>query len=117
MRDRVSIISWVYPETSLFYFSLFSGTIGLFVVFIISLRRPGAADWVKFCWKHCRKVLIVALVFDLFTHVIAYFYWQLFSVEWIIMQTIVSMLLISLCFTSERFKVNLEEFPLEIPVK
>lgn len=117
MRDRVSIIAWIYPETSLFYFSLFSGAIGLFIVLIISLRRPDAANWVQFNWKHCRKTLIAALSFDLFTHIIAYLYWQLFSLEWVIMQTILTILLISLCFTSERFKINLEEFPQKIPAK
>lgn len=117
MRDRVSIISWVYPETSLFYLSLFSGAIGLFVVLIISLRRPEAASWIQFSWQHCRTILITALLFDLLTHVISYFYWQLLSLEWIIMQTIISILLISLCYTSERFKINLEEFPQKVPEK
>jgi len=117
MRDRVSIISWIYPETSLFYLSLISGAIGLFVVLIISLRRPGAARWVQLSWQHCRTILTIALLFDLLTHVIAYFFWQLFSLEWIIMQTIISIALISLCYTSERFKINLEEFPQQMPEK
>lgn len=117
MRDRVSIISWVYPDTSLFYLSLFSGTIGLFIVLIISLRRPEAANWVKVCWKHCRTILIMALLFDLFTHVLAYFYWQLFSLKWLIIQIIISLILIILCYSSERFKINLAEFPQKIPEK
>ena len=117
MRDRVGIISWIYPETSLFYLSLISGAIGLFVVLIISLRRPEAAYWVQLSWQHCRAILTVALLFDLLTHVIGYFYWQLFSLEWIIMQTIISIALISLCYTSERFKINLEEFPQKMPEK
>jgi hypothetical protein len=117
MRDRVSVISWVYPETSLFYLSLFSGAIGLFVVLIISLRRPGAATWVQLSWQYCRTILTIALLFDLMIHVVGYFYWQFNSIEWIIMQTIVSVALISLCFTSERFKINIEEFPQEIPEK
>jgi len=117
MRDRVSIISWIYPETSLFYLSLISGAIGLFVVLIISLRRPGAARWVQLSWQHCRTILTIALLFDLLTHVIAYFFWQLFSLKWIMMQTIISIALISLCYTSERFKINLEEFPQQMPEK
>ena len=117
MRDRVSIISWIYPETSLFYLSLFSGAIGLFVVLIISLRRPEAAYWVQCSWQHCRSILTIALLFDLLTHVVGYFYWQLFSLEWIIIQTIISIALISLCYTSERFKINLAEFPQKMPEK
>ncbi len=115
MRDRVSIISWIYPETSLFYLSLVSGAIGLFVVLIISLRRPGAANWVQVSWIKCRTILITALLFDLLTHAIGYFIWQLLSLEWLVMQAMISITLMFLCYNSERFKINLEEFPQKIP--
>lgn len=117
MRDRISIISWVYPETSLFYLSLISGTVGLFVLFIINLRRPGAAKWVEVSWQHSRKVLVAALLFDLLTHALGFFYWQLISVEWLIMQAILTITLIVLCYNSERLKINLTEFPQKIPEK
>ena len=117
MRDRVSIISWIYPETSLFYLSLVSGAIGLFVVLIISLRRPDAAMWVQTSWRNCRVILVAALLFDLLTHAIGYFYWQLLSLEWLILQLFISLILIALCYTSERFEINLEEFPQPIPDK
>ncbi|WP_114324718.1 DUF2919 family protein [Candidatus Colwellia aromaticivorans] len=117
MRDRVSVISWIYPETSLFYLSLISGAVGLFVVLIISLRRPEAANWVKISWQHSRKILIAALLFDLLTHGMGFFYWQLISVEWLIMQAILTITLIILCYNSERFTINLTEFPQKIPEK
>jgi hypothetical protein len=117
MRDRVSIISWIYPETSLFYLSLISGTVGLFVVLIISLRRPEAANWIQISWQHSRKILIVALLFDLLTHGIGFFYWQLISLEWLVMQVILTITLIFLCFNNERFKINLAEFPQKTPEK
>ncbi len=117
MRDRISIISWIYPETSLFYLSLISGTVGLFVLLMISLRRPEAANWIKLSWQHSRKFLIAALFFDLFTHAIVFFYWQLISVEWLIMQVIITVTLIVLCYNSERVTINLTEFPQKIPEK
>ena len=117
MRDRVSIISWIYPETSLFYLSLISGTGGLFVVLIISLRRPEAVNWIQVSWLHSRKILITALLFDLLTHGIGFFYWQLISLEWLVMQAILTITLIFLCYNSERFKINLAEFPQKIPEK
>jgi len=117
MRDRISIISWIYPETSLFYLSLLSGILGLFVVLIISLRRPEAANWIQVSWQHSRKLLIAALLFDLLTHCIGFFYWQLISIEWIIMQVIITITLIVLCYNSERFTINLTEFPEKIPEK
>ncbi len=117
MRDRVSIISWVYPETSLFYLSLISGTVGLFVLLIISLRRPEAPRWIQVSWQHSRKLLIAALLFDLLTHCIGYFYWQLISIEWLSMQVILSITLIYLCYHSKRLTINLSEFPQKIPEK
>ncbi len=117
MRDRVSIIAWIYPETSLFYLSLLSGAVGLFVILIISLRRPGAANWVQTCWRNCRIILVVAILFDLLTHAFAYFYWQMISLDWIMLQAVISFTLIVLCYTSVRFKINLEEFPQKIPEK
>ena len=101
----------------LFYLSLFSGAIGLFVVLIISLRRPDAASWVQLSWQHCRKTLTIALLFDLLTHALGFFYWQLFSLEWIMMQTMISVVLLSICYSSERFNINLEEFPQKVPEK
>lgn len=117
MRDRVSIISWIYPETSLFYLSLVSGTVGLFILLVISLRRPEAPRWIQISWRHSRKILVAALVFDLLTHFAGYFYWQLISIEWLSMQTILSITLIFLCYNSERLTINLSEFPQKIPEK
>ena len=117
MRDRVSFVSWIYPEKSLFYMSLFSGAIGLFVVFLISLRRPDAARWVQVAWPYCRVILTFALLFDLISHVIAYLYWQLYSIEWIFLQSLVTIILIYFCFNNEKFNINLEEFPQKVPEK
>ncbi len=115
MRDRVEIIQWIYPETALFLLSLLSGAIGLFVVLIMSLRRPDAPKWVQGGWFHCRKLIVVALLFDFFTNIIGFFYWQLQSVSWLLMQAVMVCGLIALCYTSERININLHEFPEKIP--
>ena len=52
MRDRIAIIQFVYPDTSLFFLSLFSGALGLIVVILLSLRRPNAASWVQILWPY-----------------------------------------------------------------
>ena len=49
MRDHVGFIQWIYPQTALFYLNLVSGVIGLFIVLILSLRRPTASSWVRCC--------------------------------------------------------------------
>ena len=117
MRDRVSIIQWVYPETSLFYLSLFSGIIGLYILLIISLRRPDAQLWVRVSWPYTRIIMVLALLFDLFTHIAGYFYWQLSSIPWLVTQSIITVAMLFLCYSNPRFNVNLKEFPQKIPEK
>ena len=65
MRDNVGFIQWVYPQTALFYLNLASGVIGLFVVLILSLRRPKAPTWVRTCWQKCKTLLISAITYIL----------------------------------------------------
>jgi len=111
MRDQVGIIKWVYPDPLMFYLSLVSGVIGLFVAIVLILRRPDAKEWVKVCWKYCRVLLIIALVFDLVISALGYFYWQLSSVMWLIIQMLLVAFAIFLCFSNKRFAINLQEFP------
>ncbi len=117
MKDRVATMQWIYPETSLFFLSLVSGVIGLFVVVIISLRRPNSASWVKVIWPYCRTMLVVALIFDFSINLVGFFYWQLTSMLWLICQGLIVFALLTLCFTSKRMQINLTEFPQALPEK
>jgi len=117
MRDRVGLMEWVYPEMNLFLLSLVSGTLGLFVVFLMSLRRPGAPAWVQRSWRHCRTFLVIALLFDLIINGLAVLYWQLLPLYWLIGQALIVSVLISLSYTSERLSLNLTEFPQNLPKK
>lgn len=117
MNDRVATIQWIYPETSLFFLSLVSGGIGLFVVALISLRRPNSADWIKLIWPHCRTVLVIALIFDFTINLFGFLYWQLTSILWLFSQGLMVFFLLTLCFTSKRMKINLIEFPQALPEK
>jgi len=110
-------MQWIYPETNLFILSLISGVIGLWVVVVISLRRPNSANWVKVIWPYCRTMLVVALLFDFIINLISYFYWQLTSITWLTCQGIIVFSLITLCFTSKRMEINLIEFPQALPQK
>lgn len=117
MRDRVATIEWLYPEKNLFFLSLASGVLGLFVVLILSLRKPDAPTWVKTCWPHCRAILVIALLFDLLINLIAFYVWQLQSISWLITQGVIVVTLITVCFTSKRIQLNLAEFPETLPEK
>lgn len=115
MKDRVATMQWIYPETSLFFLSLISGGIGLFVVLIISLRRPDAPLWVIKVWPYCRTLMVVALLFDLIINSLGFFYWQLTSITWLIGQAIIVVALIAYCYSSKRMHINLIEFPQNLP--
>ncbi len=117
MKDRIATMQWIYPETNLFFLSLFSGAIGLFVIVLISLRRPDAANWIKTLWPYSRVLLVVALVFDFTINLIGFFYWELTSMSWLIFQGGIILALIAMCFTSNRMKINLVEFPQTLPEK
>ena len=116
-KDRVATMQWVYPETNLFFLSLLSGAIGLFVVFIISLRRPDASIWVQALWPYSRALLIAALIFDFIINLAGYFYWQLTSISWVISQVLIVFIFIFVCFKSKRMQINLTEFPKTLPEK
>jgi hypothetical protein len=117
MRDRVGLMELVYPELDLFFLSLLSGTLGLFVVLIISLRRPDAPNWIQRSWRHCRTFLVIALLFDLLINSVAVLLLQLLPLSWLIAQALIVSALIALCFTSQRLTINLTEFPQKLPEK
>lgn len=117
MQDRIATMQWIYPETSLFFLSLISGVIGLFVVLMIAIRRPNAPNWVKTLWPYCRTLLVIALIFDLTINLMGYVYWQLSSISWLVCQVVIVFALITLCFTSKRMQINLAEFPETLPEK
>jgi uncharacterized membrane protein len=117
MRDHVGIIQWIFPQTSLFYLNLASGALGLFIVLVLSLRRPNAASWVRSSWKKCDVLLIIALIFDLLITLLGYFVWQLQSISWLLVHGTLVVGAITYILLSKRFAINLAEFPEELPEK
>lgn len=115
MRDHVGIIQWIFPQTSLFYLNLASGVIGLYIVFVLSLRRPNAANWVRASWQKCHVLLVAALIFDLLVTVLGYFVWHLQSITWLLAHGGVVVIAIAYIMHSKRFAINLAEFPEELP--
>lgn len=117
MRDHVGIIQWIFPQTSLFYLNLASGALGLFIVLVLSLRRPNAASWVRSSWNKCDVLLIIALIFDLLITLLGYFVWQLQSISWLLVHGTLVVGAITYILLSKRFAINLAEFPEELPEK
>jgi len=115
MNDRVGIIQWIYPEPAFFYLSLLSGGLGIWAVIIISLRRPNASLWIRTGWKNIRKILLLSLMFDFTVNMIGYFYWQLNSPAWLILNSILVVLFSWYLFNSQRLRINIEEFPESLP--
>jgi len=117
MRDKVGIIQWLYPQPDLFYLSLFSGAVGLYLLLIVSLRRPDASNWVKTSWRNYRKIVMFALFFDLVVSAVGLLLWQLISLKLLIIHSAIAVMIIYFSYTSDRIALNIEEFPEKLPEK
>ncbi|GLX80080.1 hypothetical protein tinsulaeT_34200 [Thalassotalea insulae] len=117
MKDRVSIIQWVYPDPTLFYLSLISGAVGLYVVAVLSLRRPDARTWVRRSWQKLRVILLAALAFDFVVNLLGFIYLSQVALWWVVVNAIIGLLFCLFLFYSKRVKLNIEEFPQQLPEK
>ena len=117
MNDRIGIMQWIYPEPKFFYLSLISGAVGLFSLFILTLRRPDAKPWVISSWQHLRILLVGALLFDLFVNIWGFYYWQQQSSLWLTMNVMIVFGFIVYLYKSKRVQINLDEFPEKLPEK
>ena len=116
-KDTVVIIQWLYPDPNLFYLNLFSGLIGVFVVFVWSLRRPAANSWIKTCWCNLRAILVAALLFDIAINTIAFYFLDWQSIQWLVINSAVVFISITFLFTSKKVTINVNEFPELVPKK
>ncbi|NMP32497.1 DUF2919 domain-containing protein [Thalassotalea sp. M1531] len=116
-NDRTGIIELIYPNSSMFYLNLVSGSLGLFILLLISLRRPNAASWVINLWPRVLQLIIVALVIDMLVVSVAYIQWQLTSFTIVVVQLLFAAICILICIKSKRLKLNIEEFPEPLPDK
>ncbi len=117
MQDKEGILQILYPEPHLFYLNLVSGALGLFLLVVLSLRRPEPAKWVMSVWPKSRMLLIIALCFDLMVSFYGYWYLNLVSESLIFIQVILASVIVIMCFKSKRLAINLSEFPEPIPEK
>ena len=115
MNDRISVIQWIYPNPSFFYLSLFSGIFAFWAVILICLRRPNAGHWVRSQWKRIRLILLFSLIFDFSINFFSYFYWHFHTPIWLIANGAIIILFTWYLFTSNRVKINRDEFPESLP--
>lgn len=116
-QNQTSFIAIAFPEKQVFYMNLASGALGFLLLVVVSLRRPESYTWVKNIWPHARKLMIIALFFDLFVNIFAYYYWQLTSIAWLSAQVAITLALIYYSAKSKRLAINLQEFPEKLPEK
>lgn len=117
MQDREGILQVLYPEPQLFYLNLLSGMPGLFLLVVLSLRRPEPPNWVARFWPKSRVLLLSALSFDLMISFYGYLALDLISDMLILLQVICAITIAYFCFKSERLAINLSEFPEPMPEK
>ncbi|WOH38522.1 DUF2919 family protein [Thalassotalea fonticola] len=114
LRDKLSLIQWVYSDSSLFYLSLATGIPGILLLIVIFARKPNASKWLQTLWNKFLMYSCIAVSLDLG------FYWGqhlLFGqgkLNWLITQTVVGIGLLLLAKSSKRVQINLSEFPEEI---
>lgn len=114
LRDKLSLIQWVYSDSSLFYLSLATGVPGLLLLIVIFARKPNASNWVQTLWTKFLLLSSIAVFVDLG------FYWGqklLFGqgkLNWLIVQTIIGIGLLLAAKNSKRVQINLSDFPVEI---
>lgn len=116
-NDRTGVIKWIYPEPNLFYLNLASGCVGLFLVYLISARKPEAANWVKKSWPNTLKLILLALVVDSAIIISGYMFWQLTELSALIIQLAIAAIAAVMCMLSKRLAINLQEFPEPLPEK
>lgn len=117
MQDREGVLQILYPEPHLFYLNLFSGALGLFLLVVLSLRRPNPPSWVSWAWPKSRVLLLIALSFDLMVSFYGYSTLNLVSDTLIFTQVLCALTIAILCFKSKRLEINLSEFPEPMPEK
>lgn len=111
MKNQTDTINMIFPDPNLFYLSLVSGAVGLFVILVISLRKPETYEWVKISWVHIRKFLLFTLLVDFTVSIVGYFYLSLISLSWLFLQLVITVFFIIFLYSSNRIKLNIEEFP------
>lgn len=117
MQNQTGTIEMVFPDPNLFYLSLVSGALGLFVILVITLRRPDTYQWIKVSWTHIRKILLFSLLVDLSVSIVGYFYLSLLPLSWLLLQLFSTVFFIVFLYTSNKIKLNIQEFPEKIADK
>ena len=114
LRDKLSLIQWVYSDSSLFYLSLATGLPGLVLLLLLFSRRPNASKPVKTIWRHFLLLCTIVVVIDLTFYWGQYLLFAQGKLNWLVTQTVVGIGLVFFAKRSKRFHINLHEFPEEI---
>ena len=64
--DRSLLIGLIYSNVSLFKLTILTGLPALFTFLLFSLKKQKRKSWYKAIWRVQRRVLIAALLLDLF---------------------------------------------------
>ncbi len=113
-KDKLTVIQWFYPESSLFYLSLLIGLPGLFLMSVIFQRKPDARNWVKYLWQHIFKLCLVLVLIDVAIYWALYLFLQVGQLSWLVGQNVLAIAALLYCRFSRRAIINRQEFPEEI---
>lgn len=114
-KDKLTVIQWFYPESELFYLSLLTGVPGLFLMYIIFQRKPGASQFIKSIWNHIGYVCTALVLIDFMIYWSLFYFKQIGQFNWLLGQTCFGILATVYCLKSVRAMINRHEFPEAIP--
>ncbi|WP_068545482.1 DUF2919 family protein [Thalassotalea crassostreae] len=117
LRDKLALAQWFYPDPKMLYLNIATGIPGLFLIYVLINRKPGASDFVKSMWSKFYRLSLVLIALDLILYWSFYFVAELGQLQWLIGQSLLAILLLSLTKFHHRAKLNLTEFPEELEAK
>lgn len=117
LSDKTAILQAIYAAPMKFYADLSSGFIAVFILLVVSLRRPDASTWVKNCWSKLPWLIGASALMNLVSLIVTSLVFHGTSLFWAIIEIVVITALLYSLYTSRRFRLNLAEFPQPMPEK
>ena len=117
LKDKLSLIQWFYPDSTMFYLSLLFSIPNLVLLYVVIARKPDAHKWLKVLWRKVLPLSILLITIDLLIYWGQYLFVTPGSLSRLLIQTAVAVSILLYCTVNARAKMNRLEFPEHIEDK
>lgn len=111
LKDKLSLIQWFYPDSSMFYLSLLFSVPNLILLYVVIARKPDSPQWLKVLWQKVLPFSVLLVSIDLLIYWGQYLLVTQGSLHRLLIQTAVAVSILLYCTLSARAKLNRLEFP------